>query len=250
MKSFVNTPVYYIRQWLFILLASWSTAAFAQKKEFILTGVTFKKTISASRVANVLVANLANNAISITDDLGSFRIKCSIGDTLLFKQKDYTDLKVAIINESDLMVSLQPVINLFTVNIRDVSKKQELQQIMNDYSKQGVYNNGKPQLLSVLKSPLNGLFDFFGSGPKRARRFQQYSARELEQMEVDRRFTKTLVAQTTGYEGNKLQKFVEQYKPAYEDIKKWNSYDLISYIKKSYKDYEQNGDRPGLQKLY
>lgn len=226
--------------------------AHAQQQDFVLKGVVFKLGTN-QRLSKVLVANQSNGAIVITDDLGIFQIKCAMGDSLLFRQKDYADQKVGVVTQSAIMVYLQTNINLSQVNIKGLSKKQELQQVMGEYNSQGIYANGKPSVASAILSPLNGLYDLFGSGPKQARRFQQYSANEMEQIAVDRRFTKALVQRITGLADSiKLQAFVLGYKPSYEDIKAWNDYDLINYIKRSYLDFEKNGDKPpesGLQKL-
>jgi hypothetical protein len=234
-----------------LMLCCISLFAHAQRQEFLLKGVIFKQG-TTQRLSKVLVANQSNNAIVTTDDLGIFQIKCAIGDSLLFRQKDYADQKKAVITESTIMVYLQTNITLNQVNIKGQTQKQELQQVMGEYNSQGIYANGKPSVASAILSPLNGLYDLFGSGPKQARRFQRYSANELEQTAVDRRFTKTLIQRITGLTDTaKLQVFILAYKPSYEDIKAWNEYDLINYIKRSYTDFEKNGEvsPPNLPKL-
>jgi hypothetical protein len=232
------------------LLCCINLLAHAQSPTFILHGVVFKKGTSSERVAKVLVANLNNNSIVNTDGLGSFEIRCAIGDSLIFRQKDYADQKIGIITANALMVYLQPVINLSEVNIREASKKQELQQVMKEYNSQGVYANGSPSVASAILNPINGLYDLFGGKPQQARRFKEYSEHELEQQEVDRRYTKTLVQKITTLPDEKVKAFMESFRPSYEDIKKWNDYDLIAYIKRSYKFYEENGERSTEQKLY
>jgi hypothetical protein len=233
-----------------MLLCCLTLFVHAQNKRFTLHGVVFKKGTTSERVARALVANLNNNAIVNTDELGSFQIQCSIGDSLIVKQKDYADQKIGIITENALMVYLQPVINLSEVNIKGTTKRQDLQQVMGEYNSQGVYANGKPSVGSAILSPINGLYDLFGGKPKQARHFKEYSQHELEQQEVDRRYTPRLVQQITGLDTGKVQKFMEVFRPSYEDIKKWNDYDLIGYIKKSYKYFEDNGEKALLQKLY
>lgn len=214
----------------------------------MLKGVVFKEG-TTQRMAKVLVADLTSGGISTTDDLGTFQLKCSIGDTLLFRQKDYADKKVAVVSENTLMVYMQTNINLSQVNIKGLSKKQELQQVMGEYNSQGIYAGGKPSVASAILSPLNGLYDLLGSGPKQARRFQRYANNELESAAVDRRFTRPLVTRITGLKDDSLQLFVQNYRPSYEDIKAWNDYDLINYIKRSYQDFKKGTRPPDLQRL-
>ena len=232
-----------------VLMTFVSFCASAQQQQFTLQGVTFRKN-ATQRLAKVLVADMKNNAIVTTDDLGLFQIKCAIGDTLFFRQKDYADQKVTVTNQNDLMVYLIPVINLMQVDIKDASKKQQLAGVMKEYNSQGIYNNGHNTILGAAGSPLNALYNVLGSGPKQARRFRKYSKAELEQSEVDRKFTRKLIKQVVDIKDDKIHLFMDNYRPSYEDVKHWNDYDMINYIKKSYKNFEDNGDRPPiLQKL-
>lgn len=226
-----------------VLLCCTSLLAHAQRQEFLLKGVVFKEG-TVQRMGKVLVADLTNTALTSSDDLGTFQLQCAMGDTLLFRQKDYADKKVAITNQNTVMVYMQTNINLNQVDIKGLSKKQELQQVMGEYNSQGIYSNGKPSLGSTILSPLNGLYDLFGSGPKQARRFQRYASNEMEQTAVDRRFTRPLITRITGLKDDSLQTFVQSYKPSYEDIKAWNEYDLINYIRRSYTDFQKGTTRP------
>ena len=216
--------------------------AHAQRKEFELKGVVLKNG-SAQRLSKVLVANLKNFAIVTTDDLGIFTIKCALGDTILFRQKDFSDKKMAVIITSVMMVYMDANITLSEVNIKGQSRRQELQEVMGEYNSQGVYANGKPSVASAILSPLNGLYSLFGSGPKQARRFKEYSANELEQIEVDKRYTRALVTKVTGLQDTKLTDFMNEFRPSYTDIKQWNQYELIQYIKKNYDYFEKNGQK-------
>lgn len=252
-KSNKNTAIRRNTVIIATILCCFSLLAHAQRQEFMLKGVVFRAGNIQQRISKVLVANLNSTGIVTTDDLGVFNIKAALGDTLLFRQKDYADQKVAVTNQSTAMVFMQTNINLGQVDIKGQTKRQELQGVMKEYNSQGIYNNGKPSVASAIFNPLNGLYDLFGSGPKQARRFARFSSAELAQTEVDRRFTKSLVSRITSMKDTvKLQVFVQSYRPSYEDIKIWNDYDLINYIKRSYADFQKNGEKApesGLQSL-
>lgn len=66
---------------------------------------------------------------------------------------------------------------------------------------------------------------------KDARKMQRRLTTDYKSAVVDRRFTKTLVGRITGYEGIRLDDFMVKYRPTFEMINKWNSYELIGYIK-------------------
>lgn len=248
LNAFIALRPVFIKLLLILLFTGCYNWCAAQKALINLTGVVYNKD-GSQRVSNVLIADLASNTIVTSSELGSFQIACSVGDTLLFRQKNYTDQKIKVLADFVLVVYLQQNINLNEVDIHDVTKRQELYGIMNDYNKKGVYNGGKTGVLAAIFHPVNALYDLFGSGPKQARLFQRDADAELGLIEVNKKFTVALVQQVTGLKDVKLKNFMDSYRPAYADCKKWNEYDMIAYIKKSYVEFEKNGE-PALPKLY
>jgi hypothetical protein len=186
----------------------------------------------------------------MSDELGIFTIKASIGDTLLFTKTDYTSLKQVINSANDLIIYMQPVIKLNEVKVAEKSKRQELNEVMDEYRSQGTFYNGKPPAWSFINSPITGLYELFGRTPGNARRFLAYSKEELETNEVNRRYNKNLVKRVTNLPDNDVQAFMESYKPSYEDVKSWNDYELITHIKRAFEYYKTNKGKMKMQKLY
>jgi hypothetical protein len=218
------------------------------QETFVLKGV-ISRNISVERLAQVLITNLRTKNVMMSDELGWFSINAAIGDTLLFNKNNYTDQKVVIKEKGDIPVYMQPVIQLDQVTINGQSKKQELNDVMKDYHRQGIYYNGKPPVLSFLTSPLTGLYELFGKGPGQARRFAQFSKGELEFAEVRRRYNRAMVMRVTNTDSTTAKGFMEYYTPSYEDLKQWNDYELIKQVKKSYEYYHNAGDKEKLQQL-
>ena len=248
LKPHFNQIANYLSPLLLLLLMACCGDALSQKRAITLTGVVYNKT-GAARVAGVTLTDIANNNTIITDDLGTFKINCSIDDTLLFKKQGLTDQKIRVMTDFVLVVYMQPNIVLNQVDIKDVTKKQELNDVMADYGKKGVYNGGNATVWQNIFSPLNALFNIFGSDAKNARRFQKDATSELQQQEISRKFTLAMVQQITGLKDVKLKNFMDSYRPSYQDCKNWNEYDEITYIKKSYAQFEKDGE-PALPKLY
>ena len=184
----------------------------------------------------------------MSDDVGWFTIKAGVGDTLLFTKEDYTAQKIVVLNGSDMPVYMQPVIKLATVTIQGQTKKQELQDVMKDYNRKGVYYNGDPPLASMLLNPLNDLHEWFGKDAANLRRFKKYSKDELENSSIDKRYNISLVKRVTNTSDSTAKKFMEYYRPSYEDIKSWNDYDLIRHIRKSYAFYDKSSNKERLEK--
>jgi len=213
-----------------------------------LKGVVSKK-LTAERVSQALITNLRTHDIMMSDELGWFSIKTAVGDSILFRKADYTDQVIVVANTADIPVYMQPVIKLAEVTIQGETKKQEVNDIMKDYGRKGVYYNGKPPLGSMLLNPLNDLHTWFGKDAKDLKRFQAYSKGELEYAEVRKRYTPKLVKRVTNANDNACKKFMEYYTPSYEDIKAWNDYQLIQHIRESYKYYDKNKDNGSLKNV-
>ncbi len=215
---------------------------------FTIHGVT-SKNLSGERVSQVLISNLRSKDIMMSDELGWFTIKAAAGDSLLFTKLYYTSQKIVITNGSDLPVYMQPVIQLATVTVQGQSTKQEINEAMADYRKQGTFYDGKPPVLSFLSSPLTGLYELFGTTPNQAKRFKAFSKEELEYAEIKRRYNLPLVKRVTNAPDSTAAKFMEYYTPSYEDLKGWNDYQLIKQIKKSFDYYIENKDELDLPHL-
>jgi hypothetical protein len=209
---------------------------------FTIKGVVSKK-LSAERVAQVVISNLRTKDVMMSDELGWFTIKAAVGDTLLFTKVDYTDQKIVVLNTSDMPVYMQPIIKLNTVTIQGQTKKQELNDVMNDYKKQGTFYDGKPPVLSFLSSPITGLYELFGKTPGEARRFKAFTKEEIEYSEVHRRYNVALIMRVTNATDSIAKKFMIYYTPTYQDMKGWNDYDLIHQVKSKYEYYEKNKDQ-------
>lgn len=238
---------------LFILMITIiSLHNLVQAQEFSVKGIIFKKS-SSDRISQALVNNLHTKVLMMSDELGGFTIKASIGDTLLISKNSFTPQTIVVANKEDIAVFLQPVIELNQVTIKDQSKKQELNEVMQQYRSQGIYNDGKSlPFWQFLNSPITGLYNLFGKSPAEARRFAAYSKNELEANEVNRRYTKDLVKSVTKLSDDEVPKFMLAFTPSFEDMKEWNDYQLIMYIKKSLAYYQKNKSKylAPPQKLY
>src|ERR1700748_1983724 len=133
---------------LIIVLCSGFFIRANAQETFVVRGVVSKSAASVERVAQVYITNLRSKETSMSDDLGWFSIKAAIGDTILFGKLNFTDQKVVITSKNDLPVYMQAVIQLQQVTIQGQTKKQELNEVMEGYRKQGIYYNGKPPVMS------------------------------------------------------------------------------------------------------
>jgi hypothetical protein len=232
-----------------ILLITICAFCFTAKAQLVHTIAGFVCTKGTSvRVAQVKVLNKRTSAFMITDDLGGFTIKAAIGDTIEFSKDQFTTAKTPVIALTDMVIFLTPVVMLNEVSIKGQTKQQELNSIMNDYRKKGVYYNGKPSALSAVSSPLNALYSVFSKDARDAKHFAAMSQKDEEAAQDNRKYNRALVKRITQLPDDEVGKFMDSYRPLHEDLMKWGDYEVINYIKTSLETYKKYGGMP-LQKL-
>jgi hypothetical protein len=217
-------------------------------QESSVRGLVMDKT-GMSKIPNVYILNKKTRQVTEGDAYGLFRITASKGDTLIFSKSGFTDLVLVLPNLSDLVLRMQPVIKLAEVKVVGETKKQELDEIKNQYRKNGSYFAGKPPFLAFLFQPLTAIYELVGKTPAQARRFNTYYTRELQESEVDRRFNATAIRNITGLDSLDLKNFMVMYRPDYSSLSTWDDYALINYVKRSLQNFNQAGRPKGLRSL-
>ncbi|PST84913.1 hypothetical protein C7T94_01965 [Pedobacter yulinensis] len=196
-----------------------------------------------NRIGGVEVTNKRSRIVVSTSTLGLFSIRAVIGDTLIFSGRNYNEQRLAVTSAAPLVVKMLPMVNVLEdVTITGFNRKTGLDEARRDFKRNGSFYEGKPPFLSFLFTPLTAIYEIFGRTPRNARRFGKYYASESQNILVDQLFNSRLVAQHTPLRGKELQSFVFNFRPDYETVKKWNSYDAIKYVKESYKRYQENPD--------
>ncbi len=201
-----------------------------------------------TRIADANVTNLNTQQKVRTSMQGVFTIAVAIGDSISIEKVGYGPIKTQINRIEDIILDMQPGLQIETVVVSRGTRESEMRGIMKDYERKGVYRGGQNSVGTYLASPATALYNLFGKEPKNARRFQEYMEQELEETKIDRIFNKTIVTELTGLEGEELRSFMEWYRPSLSTAEKWGRYDLMVYINKSFDDWDANG-RPKSQRL-
>lgn len=203
---------------------------------------------TSNRLSDVNVTNLRTQRTVITNNFGVFTVDASIGDSLSFSKIGYGTVKTVLYSKDDILIDMQAGIKLETVIVERLSKEAEMNNIMRDYGKKGIYNGGKNRTMTYLASPATALYNLFGREAKNAKRFQNYMDRELEEAKVDRIFTRTTVKNITQLDGEDLESFMSIYRPSPTQVQYWGQYDIMNYVKTSLEQFDKNG-RPKPERL-
>ncbi|WP_231460405.1 hypothetical protein [Pedobacter sp. Leaf132] len=225
-------------KYLFILLFTVTTMSLSSKaQDFIVKGVVFEKGANV-RVALANITNVRTKTGVTSNDLGMFQIRAAVGDTLLISKTYLNDQRIIIHGQQDILIYLvrgSTVLN--DVTIYGNTKKQDLAEISREFKNKGVYNGGKSSILSSVFHPLNAVYNLFGKDPKNARRFGRYADNEIKQSQIDVYFNPSIIKNNTELRGDTLEKYMIDYRPEYQKVQYWNSYDYIKYIKETSKKF-------------
>jgi hypothetical protein len=205
--------------------------------------------VGASRISGVYILNKKTGISTYTNELGLFRIQASVGDTLLFSKSGYSELSLPMLELSDKVLMLQPIIALSEVKVVGQTKKQELDEIKDQYRKKGSFYAGKPPLLAYFFRPLTALYELIGKTPAQARRFNSYYVKELQESEIDRKFSAYAIKNVTGLDGTDLKNFMILYRPDYQNVAIFDEYEMINYIRTSLKKFNDSGRPAAIKSL-
>ncbi|MDP2415092.1 hypothetical protein [Daejeonella sp.] len=233
---------------IFLLIIAYMVIRPVMAQQNSVQGLIMERS-GASRIAGVYILNKKTGISTFSNELGLFRIAASVGDTLNISKSGYSDLILPLLELSDKVLMLQGVISLSEVKVLGQSKKQELDEVRDQYRKNGSYYAGKPPLLAYFFRPLTALYELIGKTPAQARRFNAYYLKELQESEVDRRFSAYAITNVTGLEGNDLKNFMILYRPDYQNVAKFDEYAMINYIKKSLQLFNDAGRPKAIRSL-
>jgi len=201
------------------------------------------------RISGASIKNKRSQFSVATNEMGIFSILASPGDTLEVSAMGYMSYPLIVSDFKDQIVYLQEITRLEEVVVTGKSLESDLNEIRDAYKSKGSYFGGKPPVLAYIFSPLSALGDRFGKTGKRARRFNEFANQELEYQEVARRFNDLSIKNAVPeIKQEELQDFRADYMPGVEQLRSWNEYDLVVYIRKSYKDFKAKEKVPA-QKL-
>jgi hypothetical protein len=223
------------------------SVGYAQQSSPTLSGLLLEKG-TTSRLADANIVNLRTQERATSNIYGVFYITATIGDTLSVTKTGYGPIKTVLFTMEDILLEMQKGLQIETVVVSRRSRQQEMEDILKDYEKKGIYNGGKNGVGTYLNSPATALYNLFGREAKNMKRFEKFMDREVEEMAIDRIFSKSAVSKATGLQGEELQNFMDLYRPAYQQVERWGQYDLLDYIARSFKSWDDQG-RPAAQKL-
>lgn len=205
-------------------------------------GIVFDKE-TKQRIGRVLLTNITSNQRIFNNSRGEFALTLQQGDVLVVSKENYHADTIRYNGEKVLVLNLKKTaryIDPVTIVARK-TPDQILSERRRDYDK--AFKLADPgSYISVGDNgaglSIGAVYNYFSREGKNARRLTAYFQREYEDNVIDLRFSKELVSNTIGLEGESLDNFLVRYRPSYEFIASASHYQLVSYIKSKYEMFK------------
>ncbi|MXV14778.1 hypothetical protein GS398_05675 [Pedobacter sp. HMF7056] len=229
-----------------LFLTAVVSRGFAQEQQ--VQGIVFDKD-TKQRITRVYIYNTRTHKGYYNNTKGEFTFPAQRGDTLVAALQGYAIDTTTVKAQTTLLVYLKRTsILLKEIGIKDTleSPAERLARNKEDYG--STLKKGDPgNLLNVGGNggigaglSIDALWSLFSREGKNARFLQKIIERDYREAMIDYRYTRMLVAKTTGLKTPKLEDFMQQYRPAYYFIVEANDYALINFIRQSYQSYLRN----------
>lgn len=190
-------------------------------------------------LVNAKVINLNSGYVFLTDSSGAFRLNVQKGQVVEFSMIGYQRASVEITLGSNLpfySIGLRsgsytiPDVKIKGQNFKSDSleKEETYRWALDFYQLEGV---------DLLKHP----FDAMSKQNRQIWAFQKRFRYFETQKFIDYVFNDKLIAKITGMEGELLQEYKRAYRPSYEQIQVWTTYEFYEYIKASGQYFNQHG---------
>ncbi|WP_256009831.1 carboxypeptidase-like regulatory domain-containing protein [Desertivirga xinjiangensis] len=197
---------------------------------------------TSTRLVGALVINLNSKDKVSSNNSGGFTIPASLGDTLEIRCIGFLSHKQVVHTYASLIVNLRQSNVLSEVVVHGNTLKKDLKEVEDQFRSKGIYYKGKPPLALLIPfggSPLTFFHELLSKDGKRARRFHKYAERELEYYEIASRFNNGTIKRSVPIKDDELLDFKDAYMPTAEQLRSWNDFDLVNYIKRSYEEFKK-----------
>ncbi|MGO1244750.1 MAG: hypothetical protein ACTJHT_07980 [Sphingobacterium sp.] len=192
----------------------------------------------------VAISNLTRNIRELSDNRGNFSILCSPGDSLELRADGWNTVGEVAEDLPDTILLTRTRIQLDQVIVFGRSGNSTLQNLKNiaeeNNKKNGIYYQGKPPI--ALLSPFGGkpitfFYELLSKHGKHARKMSQTIAKGKNDEKVDEFFNVDLIQSIVPLSNAEVNEFMDKFRPHYEQVRAWTSYDSHVYIKNSYAAY-------------
>lgn len=227
---------------LFLLLLS---SLIDLKAQRTFNGVVMQQG-TKTRLDSVQIYNKLTKAKVLSNSWGAFSIGVKQGDTLELSKRDYELLDIAFTDSLSSILLLKPFMGLKEVVVYGSSVKYDLSETQRIFRGKGVFYTGRPHYYYLFLKPMTFIYENFNGEVINARKFKKFAKKESDNYDISARFSEALIKKNVPIKDDEITHFKSKYRPTIEQVRTYSDYEMIDYIKKSYKEWTSSG---GLQNI-
>jgi hypothetical protein len=191
----------------------------------------------------VTIINKSTRSGTVSNESGRFSIEALPGDSLEFSFISYYKKSLSV-PTSSMFINVylaRQIIGLQGIAVMGKDYKHDSLAIRDEYGR--YFNYHKPGAMDVLKTlPSNPITALSYLVPSKARKRKEHFQGQLVYWErekfIDNRYNPELVERMTKLNGDDLDTFMVRYRPGYQFLRDATEYDLLLYIKTSFKQFQ------------
>ncbi len=184
-------------------------------------------------MANVVIQNIYTNGGGVTDSSGTFLITADKGQLLEFRKLGYKTKRLRL-PEGIIPSYFRVVMDKGAFELEEVTIRKQFEDYKRDSARYAEMYKAplRVQQLSTADK-FQDPFLALSKSRRKAWAFQQEYDRFERLRYVDYNFSERVIQSVTGLRGDSLIAYRNRFRPAYEQVRAWNEYQLFAYIKKT-----------------
>jgi hypothetical protein len=228
---------------LTFLLGCFCCRVIAQEKN--LEGIVFDKD-TKFRLNRVNIYNQSSQRAVYNNTKAEFSISAKKGDVLITSLLGHKSDTLILGNQNSIIIYLKRLaIPLAQVTVRDTVLSAQAKYEATKKEFREIYRLGNDEdILSIGPSgaglSIDALWSAFSKEGRNARQLIQVMQRDYQNEVIDQRFNAKIVKRETGLSGDKLYRFLQNYRPSYFFAIKASEYEFLNYIKTAYNRFKNN----------
>lgn len=197
-------------------------------------------------LAGVSIQNIHSKAVAVTNSEGFYSITANDRDTILFRALGYVTLALRTALVPRVLYLRSQAMDLHGVEIVQRSYLKDSLELREEYQKGFTFRRPKfgevvkiiPLGIGININQLQKALSFKSN--KQSDAFKKRLINYEQDKFIDQRFTRELVANLTGLDGDSLRYFMDHHRPSFEFAREASQYDLLLFIKQSAEQYRRD----------
>lgn len=191
-------------------------------------------------IRDVSIENTFSGSAVISDSLGRFSITAHSGELVVFRKLGYRVGRIRVpqgaVPPFFKVVLAQGPYELAGVVVTDKFRSYKADSVRNHEIYKAALEFPELTGLDVIRHPFSAL-----SKTNRQKWAFQKEYAVFEQMKyVDYTFNDRIITAVTGLRGDSLRAYQQSYRPAYEQLRGWQEYEFLQYIRRTTTDFRRN----------